>query len=75
MTRTYIENQLLPHVPEEYSEDNLRKKLLKHQNELRNKIDKYAKYQEELEVFNAENDWNLQMWERNNEYNSLRFLA
>ena len=34
MTKTYIENESVPQIPEEYSEENLRKKFARQQEEL-----------------------------------------
>ena len=40
MAKTYIENEVVPHIPEEYTEDNLRKKLEKRENSLWDEIEK-----------------------------------
>ena len=54
MAKTYIENEVVPHIPEEYTEDNLRKKLEKRENGLWDEINKIFKEQDKLKVAREE---------------------
>lgn len=44
MTKTYIENESVPQIPEEYSEENLRKKFARQQEELWKEIESNLEY-------------------------------
>jgi len=48
MTKTYIENENVPQIPEEYSEENLRKKFEMRENELLKEIEDNLEYYNQL---------------------------
>lgn len=48
MTKTYIENESVPQIPEEYSEENLRKKFARQQEELWKEIESNLEYYTQL---------------------------
>lgn len=56
MARTYIENQVIPHIPEEYSEDNLRKKFAKRENELWKEIEDNLEQYNQLKNIEGEGE-------------------
>lgn len=56
MTKTYIENEVVPHIPDDYSEDNLRKKFEKRENELWKEIENNLEFYNQLKQDEKENE-------------------
>ncbi|MBR1601721.1 MAG: hypothetical protein IJ677_09140 [Alphaproteobacteria bacterium] len=48
MVKTYIENEVIPQIPDEYSEENLRKKFVERQNEIWKEIEDNLEYYNRL---------------------------
>ena len=74
MTKTYIENEVIPHIPEEYSENNLRQKFEKRESELWAEIENNMEFYNQLKnteketqasgetpVYQSETDLNKQL--------------
>lgn len=71
MTKTYIENEVVPHIPEEYSEDNLRKKFEKRESELWAEIENNMEFYNQLKNTekNAENSGETSVYWSDSELN------
>ena len=54
MARTYIENEVIPQIPEEYSEDKLRAKLTRQESELWEEIEKNLEFYSQLKDIEKE---------------------
>lgn len=57
MSRTYVENSTIEQLPEDYTEEALQKKFAGTMESLREELTEYNSFKTELDVINANTDW------------------